>query len=145
MPLVLLVTLAVLAAPSLASARTDFKGRLSRGGKVDVRVKRNGIVKRVHFHWHHSCDAGPSPFRGNVYYRRPFRAAQSKTFVSDRGSFISYRRGDYVIRVFTGMRARKVSARRWKGTFRARARIKDDGHRVAACRLGKVTWRAQRG
>ena len=139
----LTLCLTLLTAPVADAA--IFKGRTSQDRRAKVETNDRGFPVFLAFYWHARCSDGgrlvlPTGFQ------TPFDE-RTKTFVRDAGSYSTrVRKGErvYRVRVKAHVRARRVTRRRWRGTFGASAVVRRDGRFVARCETGAITWRASR-
>ena len=134
-----LVVLAVL--PAEAAADIRFRGESGQGRLVTLRTDDAGTLERVGIRWAARCDR-PAAIYGRTFFRPPFDAVTRDRFV-DAGS--SRGRIEDGLRVVDHVRivGRRVSERRWRGTFRVRLRVLRGDRLVGRC-YKRTSWRVLR-
>jgi hypothetical protein len=143
----LLVAVALLggpAGPALADVR--FEGRTSQGGYVLVVAEDDGVPKRSFIRWRADCRRPGARLTEATVFRRPLDLSTRRRFRD--GGRPSYRRrssGGFVLTVTTRISGRKVSPRRWAGSFRARVVVRRGGRVRDRCSVRGVRWRVVRG
>ena len=129
----------LLLAPAAEAA--TWRGKTNQGRSVTVRTGADGLVDHVLIRYEAGCSDGKG-FRSRLTFRPPL----------DESSAAAFADGGVVMWRFTrtGERARGRasiggglrSSGRWTGNFRLRVKIRKGERVVAACRTGRVGWRA---
>jgi hypothetical protein len=121
-----------------------FRGTTSQGRPASLTTHLDGSIKRLRFRrWHMSCDQPGLGYHGSISMVPPFDHSDPDRFF-DRGTLVVRHRNkhDRLIVTATG---RRVSDRRWKGTFRVSAKLVHRGHVYATCEMRKLSWQARAG
>lgn len=133
------VATGLIAVPALADVR--FSGRTSQDRPVFVRTDDDGLPVRVTIRWHAPCEPRGRYFDETTFI--PEFDLQTRRRFRDAGTYRHRdRAGRYRVRV--RIVGRRVSARRWRGTFRGRAVVRKDGQVIATCAARDIRWRARR-
>jgi hypothetical protein len=140
----LIGAVALFAAP-VGPARADvrFEGQSSQGGFALVVAEDDGVPKRALIRWRADCRRPGFRIQETTTFRRPLDLSARRRF-RDAGL---YRRGagnGYRLTVVARISGRKVTPRRWIGSFRARVVVRRAGRERDRCSVRGVRWRVAR-
>ena len=135
-----LIVVAGLVLPEIASA-TVYRGETSRGRKASVVQNADGRVQRVSIHWRGSCQQVGAHITTSTRFVEPLEH-QSSTSIREDGFYLARYRGGVRVRYVVAMTGKRTDPYRWRGTFSARATVRENGRVVDRCRLGRVSWQA---
>jgi hypothetical protein len=137
-----LAALAALAGPAAADVR--FEGRTSQGRLAILVAEDDGVPKRVKINWHARCRVSGVTLPQSTVFRRPLDLSTGLR-IRDAGSYRSRRYRDGVrLTIRVRVIGRKVSPRRWRGRFSARALVRQRGRVIDRCAVRGLRWRVRR-
>jgi hypothetical protein len=141
-PLAAVAGLAALAGPAAADIR--FEGRTSQGRLAILVAEDDGVPKRAVINWHARCRSSRVTLPQSTVFRRPLDLSTGRR-IRDAGSYRSRRyRGGVRLTIRVRVIGRKVSPRRWRGRFSARALVRQRGRVIDRCAVRGVRWRVRR-
>jgi hypothetical protein len=141
-PLAAVAGLAALAGPAAADIR--FEGRTSQGRLAILVAEDDGVPKRAVINWHARCGSSRVTLPQSTVFRRPLDLSTGRRS-RDAGSYRSRRyRGGVRLTIRVRVIGRKVSPRRWRGRFSARALVRQRGRVIDRCAVRGVRWRVRR-
>jgi hypothetical protein len=130
-----------MAVPSIASAAT-FRGETAQGLDTVVRVAEDRLVNRIGIKWKGGCRRPRNEFDAKTVFGPTFDKL-TETSVAERGSYRGKEKGtDFTFRVKARMTGERVSDDRWRGKFKARARVFQDGEPYDRCSVRRIGWSA---
>jgi hypothetical protein len=127
------------ALPATALADVRFRGKSAQGRLATLRTADTGLVERFGIRWAADCARPRFIFLSSTKHLPPYDGSTPARFVDADG---------YRDRLANGSRAvfhsrvvgNRVSARRWRGTFRVRVRVFRGSRLVDRCFL-RTRWR----
>ena len=123
--------------PAAAEAVT-YRGTTGQGSNAGVVVDSQGITQRVTIAWTARCGQFGVRWKDATTVPGPFRSQSS---LREAGRY-RVRSGRFTGSIAVRLRATKVSAFRWKGTFKASVVVRRRGKVIDRCRMGTTRWRA---
>ena len=131
---------AALFGPATADAAV-YRGETDQDRPVKLRANERG-VKRVVMRWRAGCDRGYY-YRARTRFGPPFDRRTARRLV-DTGSYTAPEPNGVRSKVTTHLTARRTSARRWTGTFRATVVVRRRGEFLTRCRTQGIRFTAVR-
>jgi hypothetical protein len=139
----LLLSIAIILAVATVAEAAKFRGQTSQDRRAVVVTDDNDLPVRITIVWRARCDEGH--ITDDTSFLPPYRE-RSETFVRDGGPYTTTVRDDrgreYKVHAKARVRARRVTARKWRGRFRLSAEVRRNGRFVTECRTGRIRWRA---
>jgi hypothetical protein len=129
-----------LAAPSVAAAATEFRGKTDQGRGVELRIDDAGLPARLAIKWKTSCNSRGSTFGDGTIFRG-FDSATT-TRLADKGSYKLKQPKKIRSRVRVEVTGEQSSPSLWEGTFKARVKVMRRGNVLDRCRLARIGWSA---
>lgn len=120
----------VAASPAAATTFRDFKGSTSQEARVDFST-RNGVANVLHiYEWEAPCEVGSAYTEHEAIFQGGFDVATKRRLYEEaRYRFYGPRTGP----VEATIAMRRLTKRRWTGTFEASVRIQHDGQVIDRC------------
>lgn len=113
---------------------------------MQMQIGKRGRVELIRLGWYGRCrHADPDdPFSFGWAGRSDFRPGGSaRRFATTHRHRIKHRENEFVY-VRLRIEGRRVSRKRWKGTYRVFTRVVVDGRQVDTCRSRRTVWEAIR-
>lgn len=126
----LLAIMLLAAAPAAATTLRDFKGSTSQGNRVDFST-RNGVANVLHIYkWEAPCESGPAYTEHEAIFQAGLDVATRRRLYEEaRYRFYGPRTGP----VEATIAMKRITKRRWTGTFDAVVRIQKADQTIDRC------------
>jgi hypothetical protein len=134
--------LLVVALPADAMADTSFRGKSAQGRLVTLRIGDDGLLERWLIRWHAPCRRPRLVLLSHTINLPPLDLSTAGRFV-DADSYRARLRGGQRAIFSSRVAGNRVSPRRWRGTFRVRARVFRGATLVDRCAV-RTRWRVAR-
>lgn len=139
----LLLSIAIILAAATVAEAAKFRGQTSQDRRAVVVTDNNDLPVRITIIWRARCSEGH--ITDDTSFLPPYRE-RTETFVRDGGPYtttVTDERGrEYNVRARARVRARRVTARKWRGRFRLSAEVRRNGRLVTTCNTGRIRWSA---
>ena len=132
----------VLVLPADAMADTNFRGKSRQGKLVTLRTGDDGLLERWLIRWRAPCRRPGFALLSHTINLPPLDLSTPDRFVDADGYRARLRGGQRAI-FNSRVAGNRVSARRWRGIFRVRARVFRGGALVQRCSV-RTRWRVGR-
>jgi hypothetical protein len=134
-------SLALLALPGSAAAET-FTGRTVQGKQVVIETRPDGELRKATWRWNtKNCDEPGVTLRTQFTRLRTPKRSRPGYFKAKGTYRVEF--SDSTVRFEVSSTGRQRGARRWAGTFRARAFVNLDAGGRVECKLRRVEWAAR--
>ena len=132
----------VLALPAEAMADTSFRGKSRQGKLVTLRIGDDGLLERWLIRWRAPCRRPGFVLLSRTINLPPVDLSTRSRFVDADGYRARLRGGQRAI-FNSRVAGNRVSPRRWRGTFRVRARVFRGATLVHRCAV-RTRWSVRR-
>jgi hypothetical protein len=137
-----LAVLLVAVLPATAAADVSFRGESGQDRLVTLRIGDDGLLQRWAIRWRAPCRRPRFVLLSSTSALPPLDLSTRARFVDADGYRAQLRNGQRAI-FNVRVAGNRVSARRWRGIFRVRARVFRGGTLVHRCAM-RTRWQVRR-